>query len=84
EILWESIDREDILTDLTGDIVTGEIEFTKDVTKGSLSADVENKKGTVLPETGGIGTKIFYFGGGALAVIAVVLLVTRKRMTSSK
>ena len=36
---------------------------------------------TVLPETGGIGTTIFYIVGGLLTVGAVVLLVTKKRMS---
>ena len=41
---------------------------------------VENLSGTVLPNTGGIGTTIFYVVGGLLVAAAVVLLVTRKRM----
>ena len=41
---------------------------------------VENKAGTELPSTGGIGTTLFYVIGGGLMVAAIVLLVTKKRM----
>lgn len=40
---------------------------------------VENGKGTTLPETGGIGTTIFYLVGGLMMAAAVVLLVAKKR-----
>lgn len=42
--------------------------------------NVENNSGTELPSTGGIGTTIFYIVGSLLAVGAVILLVTKKRM----
>lgn len=48
------------------------------------SATVINNKGTELPSTGGIGTTMFYVIGGALVLVAVVLLVTRKRMSVEK
>ena len=41
---------------------------------------VENKSGTVLPSTGGIGTTIFYVIGGGLMAAAAILLITKKRM----
>lgn len=44
--------------------------------------EVENKTGSLLPETGGIGTTIFYVVGGLLMVAAFVLLVSKKRMAS--
>ena len=62
----------------TGDVIT----FTVDKSAGSLSADVVNKAGATLPETGGIGTTIFYVLGGVLMLGAVVLLVTKKRMNA--
>jgi LPXTG-motif cell wall-anchored protein len=40
---------------------------------------VENKTGATLPETGGIGTTIFYLVGGLMMAAAVVLLVAKKR-----
>ena len=46
-------------------------------------AKIENLQGTRLPETGGIGTTIFYIAGGALAIGAVVLLVTKRRVGSA-
>ena len=42
--------------------------------------EVENKSGAELPSTGGIGTTIFYVAGGVLVLLAVVLLVTKRRM----
>ena len=43
---------------------------------------VVNKAGTELPSTGGMGTTIFYVLGSALVLGAVVLLVTKKRMST--
>lgn len=50
----------------------------------TYTARVENKTGSALPETGGIGTTIFYVVGGLLVAGAVVLLVTKKRMSVNK
>jgi len=44
------------------------------------TVEVANQAGTLLPETGGMGTTIFYVLGGLLAVGAAVLLITKKRM----
>jgi len=41
---------------------------------------VVNETGVELPSTGGIGTTLFYIGGGILVLLAVVMLVTKKRM----
>lgn len=56
--------------------------FTGEVSTGALSADVENKAGITLPETGGMGTTMFYIIGGILVLSAVVLLVTKRRMAA--
>ena len=50
-------------------------------TDGVFELPVVNQKGTVLPETGGIGTTIFYVLGSVMLVGAAVLLVTKKRMS---
>lgn len=50
----------------------------------TLSANVVNKSGSTLPETGGIGTTIFYVLGSLLVVGAGVVLITRKRMSKSE
>lgn len=68
------------LTSLNGNKVSGEITFTPNQGEGSLTATVVNQSGLELPETGGMGTKIFYLAGGILALGAGLLLVTRKRM----
>ena len=66
------------LTSLSGDTFTG------NVSTGAVSADIENNKGSTLPETGGIGTTIFYVVGSILVLAAVVLLITKKRMSEDK
>lgn len=65
------------LTDLNGEKVSGEIKFEKDVNAGSLTTDVVNKKGSLLPNTGGIGTTLLYLAGSILVVGAGILLVTK-------
>ena len=49
---------------------------------GVLKIRVVNKKGTELPETGGIGTTLFYIIGAILVLGAGILLVTRRRMNA--
>lgn len=53
-----------------------------DTNKGIVSATVENSKGSQLPETGGIGTTIFYVVGVVLMLGAGVLLITKRRMSA--
>lgn len=50
----------------------------------SVTEKVANDTGVVLPETGGIGTTIFYVIGGVLVAVAAVLLITRKRMSTEE
>ena len=52
------------------------------VQNGIITMTIENDKGSTLPETGGIGTTIFYVVGGILVVGAGVLLVAKKRMNA--
>lgn len=46
----------------------------------AFEVTIVNKHGTVLPETGGMGTTIFYIVGSLMVVGAGVLLVTKKRV----
>lgn len=59
------------------------ITMTQDGTKTEVNTIVNNA-GATLPETGGIGTTLFYVIGGLLVAAAVVLLVTKKRMASAQ
>lgn len=55
-----------------------------DATTTSTEVTVENNAGTVLPETGGMGTTLFYILGSVLVLGAGVLLVVKKRMGADK
>ena len=66
------------LTKLSGN------KFTGDIRTGALTSNIENKSGSTLPSTGGIGTTIFYVVGVILMLGAGVLLVTKKRMSSNR
>ena len=59
------------------------LEATYTINKAApATITVENKTGSLLPETGGIGTTIFYVVGGLMMVAAVVFLVSKKRMAA--
>ena len=60
--------------------LTGGDDFTGAVSTGTLTTKIENRMGSTLPGTGGIGTTIFYVVGGGLMVAAAILLITKKRM----
>ena len=49
----------------------------------TATAKVANSTGTLLPSTGGMGTTVFYVLGAVLVLGAVVLLVTKKRMSDA-
>ena len=83
EVEW-TMARADVLTSLNGTIATGEITLEADLSSGIIASDVINDRGTILPETGGIGTTIFYAVGGLLILGAVILLITKKRVSSDK
>lgn len=61
------------------------VTFTKDGENAStLTNIIVNNAGTTLPSTGGMGTTVFYVVGGGLMAVAVVLLVTKKRMENKR
>ena len=58
----------------------GTEDSATNITSTENRVEVENKTGTTLPSTGGMGTTLFYVVGSGLMVAAIVLLVTKKRM----
>ncbi len=83
-ITWGSEARTELLTSLSGNAASGEITFAADKSEGSLSTNVINKSGSTLPSTGGMGTTLFYVLGGLLVVGAGVVLITKKRMSTTE
>lgn len=67
-------DRDFTITSVAGENDT--LTYTPQTVK------INNQSGAQLPETGGMGTTLFYAVGGVLVLGAAVLLVTRKRMGS--
>lgn len=83
-----------ISCDVPDEIVTGEEPCTWSATyrvgdgsqdtvtadgNGTISINVENRSGTQLPSTGGIGTTIFLWGGAGLMLAVLLLLGLRIR-----
>ena len=54
-------------------------QFSNDFKYQSGGVGIINNTGAVLPQTGGIGTTLFYAVGIALIVIAGVLMIAKKR-----
>lgn len=55
------------------------VDTNGSVDTGIVNGSITNQKGSSLPSTGGIGTTMFYVGGGVLVAGAGVLLITKKR-----
>ena len=72
------------LTNLSGDVTSGVAEFDANKADGSLTAGIVNRKGSLLPSTGGMGTTILYVIGSILVLVPAVLLITKKRMDAAK
>ena len=72
--ITSTIDANGNLTGLTATPSTLTVGSDKDV----VSGEVENNSGSELPETGGIGTTIFYILGSILVIGAGVILVARR------
>ena len=66
------------LTSLSGNADTGTITFTPALPTGSLTTNVVNEAGAVLPSTGGMGTTVFYVAGAVLVLGAGACLVLRQ------
>lgn len=74
------------LTDVVEVDLTGGNNLTATPVGGQMDGNatgavsVQNKAGTTLPSTGGMGTTLFYVVGGLLMAAAAVLLIAKKRM----
>ena len=79
-------DPEPRLTALNGtftnwtDANNKDIELTASIPSASLTANIQNKRGIVLPASGGMGTTVLYVGGAVLVVGSVVALVIKRRV----
>ena len=73
---WDEV-AASALTELS--VKADEVAGTVDEKKGIGSITIANNKGSSLPSTGGIGTTMFYVGGGVLVAGAGVILITKKR-----
>lgn len=67
-IIEQDTDGAKIMKNVKGDTIT--------------KVEVENKSGSILPSTGGIGTTIFYIAGAFLVLISGVVLIAKKRTDS--
>ncbi len=76
---WNSGIATDALKGLTITVDNGAAQ-NGDLDTGIVNVTVENNRGATLPETGGMGTTLFYIIGGLLVVGAGILLVVRIRM----
>ena len=83
-VIWGVDDADYKLTEITApegyNMLTEDVSVDVNADNG-LRVDVENKFGTELPSTGGIGTVIFYVVGAALVIGCGVVLVSRRRVS---
>lgn len=73
-------DGYNLLKDPVNITIEKDDEFVQ--TAGSMSTQVENKSGTLLPETGGTGSVLFAVAGGIIILAAGAILVWNKKRTN--
>lgn len=73
------------LNTFSGNITSGkvgEMAFTANKENGILSTTIQNKPGSSLPETGGMGTTVLYAAGTLMILAAAAFLVMKKKADS--
>lgn len=73
------------LNTFSGNITSGnvgEMAFTANIDNGILSTTIQNKPGSSLPETGGMGTTVLYAAGTLMILAAAAFLVMKKKAES--
>ena len=84
ESLTVTVTKEDGTAYTEAEMVSGNIaDFDVTPADGKMETTVVNKAGVELPETGGMGTTLFYIIGGLLVAGAAILLITKKRMSAN-
>ena len=78
QVQGDNLSNTDPKDDVTASVGNARVEV--DPSSGVVHATIENASGTVLPSTGGMGTTIIYAIGGILFCVALIMLVTKKRM----
>lgn len=76
----ETLELKDLSVTVTnGSTNLKDVVFKVKTTDGTMETNIVNNQGSVLPSTGGVGTRMFYVFGGCLVAAAVVLLALKKR-----
>jgi fimbrial isopeptide formation D2 family protein/LPXTG-motif cell wall-anchored protein len=78
------VNDNEVVSTYTFDNGTKKITKKTDGTAGDNSHELQNVRGTELPSTGGMGTTLLYVGGSILVILAAVLLITKRRMSSEE
>lgn len=81
---WDGTEEDVTLEEFSWKIGDDEVVQTGNDIDAIAKAVMENRKGTSLPSTGGIGTTLFYLGGGAMVAVAGVYLISKKRMKNAE
>jgi LPXTG-motif cell wall-anchored protein len=79
---WVDGDASHALTKL--DVTAAGKAGTGDVDTGVAAITIANNSGSTLPSTGGIGTKIFTFGGIALMAGAIIVFATKRKASRTE
>lgn len=57
------------------------VTVLSNVMTSTVLIEIANERGNLLPETGGVGTTMFWIIGSIMTVSAAILLITKKRMS---